>query len=234
MMTRNPNAHGLGFYEWAKDASHSRSQDVSWIRKVDHDKDLIRKWLKQLELDVPLVLLHEKYDESLVLLRRFLNWPLAEMQYMPVHGSNSSTVTCPSDRSKLTVSKLNEEARSFLAQMMMLDIMLYDWATLRFNQHILTADKCAVNAEVATLRRLNHQLTNTCQDQCSFKSKVATKGKCDECNPCMRNKYKQQGDLATYASHKQQEYHTKPSAMLWSEGGSHCSRTSNCNPLIVC
>ena len=149
---------------------------------------------------------------------------------MAIH-QQPDTGRCSSGRESLAsgMRELSDEAGSFLKRTMMLDVMLYDWATLRFNQHLLAAGECAVKAEVTSLRKLNHRLATTCPERCSKNAKGYGRHKCDECDPCMRVKYKRQGDLADYAARKQQSqgYPTKPSGMMWSDGGSRCHQNTS-------
>ena len=82
------------------------------------EEELILKYLQRLDRTFDLVLILEHFQESLVLMRRMLNWPLSSILYIPLNDNKHPTV------SKLNISepdKLKFKERNFL------DVALYEY-----------------------------------------------------------------------------------------------------------
>ena len=180
-----------------------------------------RTWLQLIEKQMALVLVQDRFDESLVLLRRHFNWPLADVTYLPAHQygeqhraptlSDRGANGCAEVREAVKgreIGRLNETARAYLNGTMVLDVMLYEKFSRLMERHV-QVDQCAVRADVAKLRDLNAKLANTCGGRCKAKgdaggSAISAHGHtpprprtkpCTTCDPCIQNLVTQQSDL---------------------------------------
>lgn len=177
--------------------------------------------MQLIEKQMALVLVQDRFDESLVLLRRHFNWPLVDVTYLPAHQygeqhraptlSDRGANACAEVREAVKgreIGRLNETARVYLNGTMVLDVMLYEKFSRLMERHV-QADECAVRADVAKLRDLNAKLANTCGGRCKAKgdaggSAISAHGHtpprprtkpCTTCDPCIQNLLTKQNDL---------------------------------------
>lgn len=176
--------------------------------------------MQLIEKQMALVLTQDRFDESLVLLRHHLNWPLADVAYLAAHrygeqhsaptqseqGANGCALMREATKQR-ELGRLHESARAYLNRTMVLDVALYEKFS-RVMERRVQADKCAVRADLAKLRDLNAKLMNTCGGRCKAKDEaggtpVSAHGHapsrrskpCTTCDPCIQNLLTKQNDL---------------------------------------
>lgn len=215
---RNPNAHALGFYEWAERNRHKmstsslkqisdwvslvypgsttnfneldgdsrpfsdrrlsgrrkNSQTLSWTTAADQDEHFTKEWIEELGTQINLVMLFERYDESLLLLRKELNWRIADMVYMKAHGGNYKA--CNLQRQTLGRTPLSSETINALRPFMMVDHMLYDHYSKVFERRIAAENSCEFQNALNLLRDFNEREAAQCPEICKYG--------CSMCIPC--------------------------------------------------
>lgn len=94
----------------------------------------ITEYLDQLDSEMDLILVVEKLEESMVLLRRILNWKLQDILY--IH-KNSFAGMRNETRSKLSKKLyINDDTEEKYRKWAKLDYTLYDFATKRLERQI--------------------------------------------------------------------------------------------------
>lgn len=87
----------------------------------------IQKYLEKLNHEFNFIIVSEKFDESMVLMKRLLNWSIKDVLYMDLNVATSHI-----NPRKI----LPQEAKGDLSRFLYLDIALYNFAVEKFNEQV--------------------------------------------------------------------------------------------------
>ena len=130
---------------------------------MKHNKTVISEFIRQLNATFDLVLIVELFDESLVLMKRYLNWKTADILYMKVNAFDISQK--PNLRAwKLRKLKdYSQNVREKFEVFATLDILLYDHF-LREMKKKIDAQPPDFYEEVAAFKELRSAVSAACKD----------------------------------------------------------------------
>ncbi|XP_062577588.1 galactosylceramide sulfotransferase-like [Saccostrea cucullata] len=129
--------------------------DFGVPRTLFRNKFVINKYIQKLDSEFPLVMLVEYFDESLVLMKRYLCWDLDEILYVPLNinkGKRNHPVQLPKDSEK------------FLHYFDYADFQLYDHFQKRFMDQ-MKLEGPDFQDEVNTFREIKSHVTTFCQSR---------------------------------------------------------------------
>lgn len=125
------------------------------------DDSLVKAKLDEFEV----VLILERLDESLVLMKRHFGWSLLDVMFLTVNEGcghmrpwDYYVVKCP-----LKVTDLRSAAINKLRKKLRIDIKLYEAAVTRLDAMIAQHDPVEFAHDLAMLRHLNAQLAKQCE-----------------------------------------------------------------------
>lgn len=146
---RNSMAHDLGWY-----------RATNYSTKHDSDPSRIAAWVAELEQTLDLVMLVERLDEGLLLLRELLGLALVEIVYLPIKTSTE-------EHSEATPQFPTPQQERELQSGLQVDTALYDHFSTRFDSQWLAAlaARPSLEADLDTLRCLNARLAEDCACQ---------------------------------------------------------------------
>ena len=120
---------------------------VSSIKEViSLDESSKNKFVLQLLERFHFVMLVEKFDESLVMLKRYLNWTIKDILYIKqneFHNAKEST--------GIVIQNVNEEDEAIFKENNQLDYLIYDKFVERFKE--MAAKEIDIEAEVNEFKR---------------------------------------------------------------------------------
>lgn len=133
--TRNSMAEDFGFSSYVK----------------QNDRQLLEQYLQKLESEFSFVLVTERFDESLVLMRRLLRWSLADIVYLPsnAHAHKIANLT-------------DEEFQKFRSTSFM-DYAIYEFFVHKFERIVKEAGKDLQN-EVKFFKTVIQRVKRFCDD----------------------------------------------------------------------
>merc|ERR1712223_496160 len=111
----------------------------------------IKSKIEEIDSTFALVLLTEKFDESMILLKDLLCWDYRDMTSLKLNAHDSSSK-----------SKLSTKARNILKKWMWADYMLYDHFKEKFEDEILAFGSEKMKHELEILRHSNQEIQNQC------------------------------------------------------------------------
>jgi len=111
----------------------------------------IKSKIEEIDSTFALVLLTEKFDESMVLLKDLLCWDYRDMTSLKLNAQKSSSK-----------SKLSTKARNILEKWMWADYMLYDHFKEKFQDEIIAFGSDKMDHELEILRHSNQEIQNEC------------------------------------------------------------------------
>ena len=158
--TKSPRPHGYVARSAARRGEtfcgkNELAKSLGWYiftnSSLTHDRndDLIGLWLAQLDKEMDLVLLTERYDEGLVLLAHMLGCRVDEFAYA-VENSN----TKPHDRTPPSRSE-----KAALHEHSYVDVKLYEYFRAKFEQRWASLPQTQQGYGLAKLRNASRQLT---------------------------------------------------------------------------
>ncbi|XP_064597709.1 galactose-3-O-sulfotransferase 2-like isoform X2 [Liolophura sinensis] len=127
------------------------SYDFGLPQKSFHDEAAIKKFLFQLDSEMDLVLVVEKFSESLVLLKRLMCWQLKDVLYITRNKNDQK------DSVHFSADEMKYHRDFSLA-----DNMLYDYFTNRLNEK-LQAERNDFQEEVDLLKSMLPKVSSFCQ-----------------------------------------------------------------------
>ena len=155
--------------------AQAATRTLAWTIGVDQEVRLARDWVKYVASKVRLVMLFERYDESLLLLQRELNWGLKDMIYLRAHSGKYKS--CNLARETLGRGELPEATVAALRPYMMVDHLLYDYFGRVLDKRIAAEeDACKFQNDLNLLRALNAREAERCSTECGRS--------CSMCVPC--------------------------------------------------
>lgn len=119
------------------------------------NKFAINKYIEKLDQEFPLVMIMEHFEESLVLMKRYLCWDLQEILYVPLNinkGKKKNPVQLPA------------ESEKFLHYFDYADFQLYDHFVKRFEDQ-MAMEGPGFQEEVSKFREIKAQVTEFCQSK---------------------------------------------------------------------
>ena len=123
------------------------------------NKTKISTFVNDLDRSLDIVLIAEMFDESLVLLRRLLNWTTKDIMYMKVNVFKQKESLHSWTRRKQYPSHTMELFKKYAAY----DIALYDHFYKKFKQRIEAQPK-DFHAEVEVFKRLKDKVAKVCSE----------------------------------------------------------------------
>ena len=130
--------------------NNQMGKDFGFSSPTDYaDANAILEKLNFLDKEFKLVLVMERFDESLILMKRYLNWKISEILYIP---SNSHT------HPKLYP---NETEKSVYRNASFLDYAIYDYFTKRF-EYKVDAEGSLFHDEVKQFQVIQEQVKAYC------------------------------------------------------------------------
>merc|ERR1719369_463414 len=124
-------------------------------------REKVNMKIKELDTQFEFVLLAEYFDESLVLLARFLCWELGDVRYLKQNARKAEKV-----------SNITKEATGLLKTWLSADFLLYEHFLTKFWQEVERYGKEQLDRDVAILRQLNVELTKDCVKEVADNSKL--------------------------------------------------------------
>ena len=115
------------------------------------EKSKVEAKIKRLEEEFDLVMITEKFSESMVLLKELLHWDLEDVLYM------SQNIRVQSQK-----STLSKETEKFLKEWMWADMMLYEHFAKKFEKRIEEFGPERMTSQVADLEARNQRLLRNC------------------------------------------------------------------------
>ena len=115
-------------------------------------KSEINKYLQKIDAEFKFIIISERFAESMVLMKRLLNWSAKDVLYLDQNVAKSAT-----NPRKV----VPEEAKSALRNFLNLDIALYKFAIDRFNKQV-KAGGDDFQAEVAAFKVVRHDVKDFC------------------------------------------------------------------------
>lgn len=124
------------------------------------DTDRVQNYLKYVEKQFPLVMIMENFDESIVLLRRFLNWKFEDILYIPLNANEHKTAD------ELNISNID---RKKFKERNFLDVAIYKHFKNIFVKKLSVADS-EYYAEVEYFKHIRSEVEEFCLHHKSAKS----------------------------------------------------------------
>lgn len=137
------------------------SYDFGLPQKAFHDQTAISKFLLRLDSEMDLVLVMEKFSESLVLLKRMMCWELKDVLYITRNRNDQK------DSVQFSSDELKYHRNFSLA-----DNMLYDYFTNRLNEK-LGAQRNDFQEEVDVLNSMLQNVSSFCQKNGSYEGQTS-------------------------------------------------------------
>lgn len=134
--------------------------DMGLSPRISSNMDLVDQEIARLDSEFDLVMISTRMDESLILLRDLLNWPMENIIYLSLNR-----------RKKSLSSPLSDDERQILKDWLAADARIYDYFSHRFEERIQRANelnfstyhnKTYVQTEVEKLQAANRELYKTC------------------------------------------------------------------------
>ena len=119
------------------------------------DAAKVKEIIEAFEAEFELVLIAEKFDESIILLRDLLCWTFQDLTYLKLNARKSAAKSVISDR-----------ARAALKGWMKADYALYEHFNRAFERRLLDFGEDRMNREKRILRTANENV----RERCSVKS----------------------------------------------------------------
>ncbi|XP_033101750.1 galactose-3-O-sulfotransferase 4-like [Anneissia japonica] len=142
------------FYNKMRSKVHARNvmlYDFGFPEEDFDDESLINKAIKLIDKQFDLVVIAEYFDESLILLKELLCFPLEDIAFFKQNSRKEDSVHQLSDTVKNNVRKWNKG-----------DVMLYDHFNRTLWDKIQAYGVDRMAAEVKELRELNNKLFEKC------------------------------------------------------------------------
>ena len=138
------------------------SWDMGLSPDIFDDEFAIQQEIERLDREFDLVLIAERLDESLILLKDLLNWPLTNVAYLSLNRRKPENI--------VTIS---QQEREVLSSWLVADYMIYRHFVRRFEEKVAEANNKSsfwsniygvpyMKSEVEKLKDANAKLYNLC------------------------------------------------------------------------
>lgn len=124
-------------------------------KELSESKSEINKYLAKLDKEFKLIIISERFDESMILMKRYLNWSVKDVLYMDQNVASQAT-----NPRKL----VPEEAKDPLRKFLHLDMALYKFAVDRFNKQV-KAEGDDFQKEVTAFKALRATVVEFCKSK---------------------------------------------------------------------
>lgn len=148
-MDRNNSQRRLAY------VNNRQSFDFGIPSSLFRNKFFINKYIEKLDSEFPLVMLMEYFDESLVLMKRYLCWDFEEIIYVPLNINKGK---------KRHPVQLSPNSERFLHYFDYADFQLYDHFKNRFMEQ-MNLEGSDFRDEVNTFKEIKGQVTSFCQSR---------------------------------------------------------------------
>ena len=133
-----------------------------YANQSDNSDVSVERFLSHLRREVDVMLLLERFDESLVLLRRTFNWKVKDIVYLPLFTADSTGKKIASrERSVTSQQRLLDAHRAWSR----VDYAMYEHYKDAFEQ-LITQQSSDFTREVAHLQNVNIRLRRHCASMC--------------------------------------------------------------------
>lgn len=126
-------------------------------KSLSESKSDISKYIDKLDDEFKFIIISERFDESMVLMKRYLNWSLKDVLYMDQNVAGSATNT-----RKIVPEAAKDDIKKFLY----LDVALYKFAMERFNKQINAEGEDFTN-EVKFFKLIREKVKTFCKSKAS-------------------------------------------------------------------
>lgn len=144
---------------------------IQEIQSAAHNQTVIQAFLQKIENEMDLVLISDYFDESMILLRRHLQWPMKDIIYLKVN-------TSPKDQSSSVWTRapsVNETNLTTFRQWAFYDYALYDHFLPIFFGKI--ESECLFYEEVEAYKLILHDVVNYCKNTTATDNLKVPEGK---------------------------------------------------------
>lgn len=153
-LIRKPKAYDKDFFSYTKNVM---ARDLGFPETFS--QTVVDNYLGELDKQLKFVLIVEQFDESLILMKRYLHWSLQDILYIP----NNVHVNATWSLSNLTTSDID-----LFQERNRLDVLVYDFFYKRFwNQ--FTAEGHNIITEVLYFKSLLNKVFTFCKNDISQK-----------------------------------------------------------------
>jgi len=121
----------------------------------------VEEMINEVESKFDLVMIAERFDESMILLRDLLCWENEDMVNFKLNARKESKIT-----------SLSPEARELLQKYLAPDYKIYNHFVKRFEERILLYGDEKIKMEVETLKNKNLEMKNSCSMKAVANEKV--------------------------------------------------------------
>lgn len=115
----------------------------------DFDQDELRSAIETLDSQFDLVMVMERFDESLILLRSLMNWTMQDLVYFKKNARGE-------------VQKLDQDVVRQLRDLNSGDVKLYEYFCDRFDEKVKEFGMDRMQSELSSLRELNKEWMDLC------------------------------------------------------------------------
>ncbi|XP_069171309.1 galactosylceramide sulfotransferase [Procambarus clarkii] len=130
---------------------HQMFFDMGYTTVEDYKPGELAQTLKRLDDAFDLVMVAERFDESLVLLKNLMCWETEDITYLTINH-----------RDKIRKTNISEETRENLQRLNHADVQLYDFFYQIFERKVEEFGKKKMNHELQELRAANKRLEKAC------------------------------------------------------------------------
>lgn len=130
---------------------HQMFFDMGYGSVEDYQPGEMTKLLERLDEVFDLVMITERYDESLVLLKNLMCWTTEDISYISINRGKNDLK-----------SNLSEKTREKLLRLDQPDVLLYNFFYKRFEQKLEEFGREQMQHELKDLREANERLRKEC------------------------------------------------------------------------
>ncbi|XP_041375851.1 uncharacterized protein LOC121388540 isoform X2 [Gigantopelta aegis] len=156
----------LRMYSKHRFICNSMAYDFGIPQEYTRNLPFVLHYIKQLESDFQFVMVMEYFDESLILLKRYLCWDHKTILYVP----KLSVSTVPSN-TKLKSSDLTSEETKIIKEWQSVDTMIYNHFNQSFWRHVSLASPDFFN-EVRQFKHIRKAVAAFCERKSSLESSL--------------------------------------------------------------
>ncbi|XP_050712281.1 galactosylceramide sulfotransferase-like isoform X2 [Eriocheir sinensis] len=131
---------------------HQMFFDFGYSTAEDMTAERMSHILETLNTTFNLVMVAERYDESLVLLKDLMCWTADDVAYLSINFRSSKSKT----------TKLSKEARERLLQLSYPDVQIYKFFLHMFDVKVEAFGHSRMEKELAAIQEANRRLTEMC------------------------------------------------------------------------
>ena len=135
------------------------------LRSFKRNHTEVQEFVAKVDRQFDLMLLFEYFDESMILLRRYLNWEMKDVIYIKVNAAPF--------KSKYVWNRkpvLNSAQTAKFQEWEAVDIALYDYFSAKFFRKI--GEEHSFNDEVEAFKQIRSTVENFCQNEAGAKNQI--------------------------------------------------------------